>query len=213
MRHKMNPIRLMGLWGVLLLAGCSLNRGAPPAQQYVLGHRPLPESAAAPRDLGNLAIGMRRLQLAAYLDSPLIVVRQGSQEIRLSDFQRWGEPLGEGINRAVASYLAAGATFRVVDVAPWPPRAEHDYLIELHVLRFEGEAPPEESSTAEGAARMLATWAVVRPDGEVLARGTTDYRQGGWRVGDYPGLVALLDAGVYALAADLRSRLESLAEQ
>lgn len=60
---------------------------------------------------------------------------------------------------------------------------------------------------------MLATWAIVRSgDREVLARGTTDYRQGGWRVGDYSQLVALLDAGLRALSADLMSSLEILAD-
>lgn len=213
MRHKMNVMRLIGLCGVLVLAGCSLSRGAPPEQHYVLGGGPWQESAAAPRGPGDLAIGVRRLQLAAYLESPSVVVRRGdrAQELGLSEFHRWSEPLGEGINRAVAGYLTAAAPFRVVDVAPWPARAEHDYLIELHVLRFEGVAPEEPAGT-EGEAHLLATWAIVRPeDGEVLARGTTDYRKGGWRVGDYSGLVALLDAGVHALSADLMSSLESLA--
>ena len=215
MRHTMNATGLIGLCGVLVLAGCSLSRGAPPEQHYVLGGGRVQDSAAAPRNLGGLAVGMRRLQLAAYLESPSVVVRRGArgQELDLSEFHRWSEPLGEGINRAVAGYLTAGGPFRVVDVAPWPARAEHDYLVELHVLRFEGVAPEDPAGT-EGDAHLLATWAIVRPDdGEVLARGTTDYRQGGWRVGDYAGLVALLDAGVYALSADLMSSLESLADR
>jgi len=209
----MNVMRLTGLCAVVLLAGCSLSRGAPPEQQYVLGGGRPQESAAPPRDLQGLAIGVRRLQLAAYLASPSVVVRRGAraQELSLSEFHRWGEPLGEGINRAVAGYLTAGGSFRVVDVAPWPPRAKHDYLIELHVLRFEGVAPQDTAAT-DGEAHVLATWAIVRPrDGEVLARGTTDYRKGGWRVGDYAGLVTLLDAGVYALSADLMRSLRSLA--
>ena len=208
----MNTMRLIGLSAVVLLAGCSLSRGAPPEQQYVLGGGRPQESAAAPRDPRGPAVGVRRLQLAAYLASPSILVRRGAraQELSLSEFHRWGEPLGEGVNRAVAGYLTAGGPFRVVDVAPWPPRAEHDYLIELHVLRFEGVAPADTAAT-EGEAHVLATWAILRPaDGRVLARGTTDYRKGGWRVGDYDGLFTLLDAGVYALSADLMRNLASL---
>lgn len=209
----MSITRRIALSGLLVLTGCSLNRGAPPEQHYVLGGGRFQESAAAARDLGGIAVGVRRLQLAPYLESSSVVVRQGdrAQELSLSEFHRWSEPLGEGINRAVAGYLTSGARFRVVDVAPWPARAEHDYLIELHVLRFEGVAPEDPAAT-EGEGHVLATWAIVRPDdGEVLARGTTGYRMGGWRIGDYAGLVALLDAGVYALSADLMSSLESLA--
>lgn len=212
MRHEMNVMRLIGFWGMLLLAGCSLSRGAPPEQQYVLGGGGPQPSAAARTDLQGRAVGMRRLQLAAYLETPSVVVRRGdrAQELSLSEFHRWGEPLGDGINRAVAGYLTAGAPFRVVDVAPWPARAEHDYLVELHVLRFEGVAP-RDSATVVGEAHVLVTWAVVRPaDGDVLARGTTEYRKGGWRVGDYAGLVTLLDAGVQALSTDLLRSLETL---
>lgn len=209
----MKVTSLLGFYGLLLLTGCSLNRGAPPAQHFVLGGGRFPERAAEPWALGEVAIGMRRLRLAPYLESNSVVVRRGdrAQELSLSEFHRWSEPLGDGINRAVAGYLTAGAPFSVVDVAPWPARAEHNYVIELHVLRFEGVAPDDPAAT-EGEAHLLATWAIVRPtDGEVLARGTTDYQKAGWRVGDYAGLVALLDAGVYALSGDLMSSLESLA--
>lgn len=211
----MNVIRPIGLCGLVVLAGCSLSRGAPPEQHFVLGGGPVQETAAAaaPRNLQGLAIGVRRLQLASYLESTSVVVRRGdrAQELSLSDFHHWAEPLGDGVNRAVAGYLTAGAPFRVVDLAPWPPRAEHDYLIQLHVLRFEGVAPEDPAGT-EGEAHVLATWEIVRPaDGRVLARGTTDYRKGGWRVGDYAGLVALLDAGVYTLSNDLMTSLEGLA--
>jgi hypothetical protein len=212
-RYALRAFRLIGLCLAASQAGCSLNRGAPPAQYYVLGGGASRASTAAAHDLGAIAVGMRRLQLAAYLVPTSVVVRRGdrAQELDLSEFHRWSEPLGEGINRAVAGYLTAGAHFRVVDVAPWPAGAEHDYLVELHVLRFEGVAPEDPAAT-EGEAHVLATWAIVRPaDGEVLARGTTDYRKGGWRIGDYAGLVALLDAGVYALSADLLGSLESLA--
>ena len=209
----MNAMRLIGLCGVLALSGCSLNRGAPPERSYVLGGRPAPESPAAGRDLGDPAIGLRRLQLAAYLESPLVLVRRGdrAQEISLSEFHRWSEPLGDGISRSLAGYLTARIPSGIVDVAPWPARAKHDYLIELNVVRFEGVVP-DGATGMQAEAHVLATWAIVRPeDGEVLARGTTDYRRSGWIVGDYAGLVALLDEGVHELSADLTRGLESLA--
>lgn len=213
MWHTMSVTRRIGAYALLVLTGCSLNRGAPPAQHYVLGGGRFQQSAPAARELSDVRLGVRRLQIAPYLQSNSVVVRRGdeAQELTLSEFHRWSEPLGDGIKRAVAGYLAAGGSFRVVDVAPWPAGAKHDFLIELHVLRFEGVAPPGPAAT-EGEAHVLATWAIVgADDGEVLARGTTDFRKPGWRIGDYAGLVALLDAGVAALVADLMSSLESLA--
>ncbi len=161
--------------------------------------------------LAGLAIGVRRLQLASYLESTSIAVRRGPQAITLSEFHRWGEPLPGGITRAVAAYLTAGAPFRAVDLAPWPLREKYDYLIQLHVLHFEGVAPADPAAR-EGEAHLLARWEIIRQgDGAVLARGTTNYRKEGWRVGDYAGLVTLLDTGVHVLSNDLMASLEKLA--
>lgn len=208
----MSVSRLVGLAGLLFLTGCSLNRGAPPEQHYVLGGGRFQQASVPAPELGDIAVGIRRLQLAPYLQSNSVVVRGGdhAQELSLSEFHRWSEPLGEGINRALAGYLTAAGSFRVVDVAPWSAGAEHDYLIELSVLRFEGVGASG-GAAPEGEAHVVATWAIIRKDdGEILMRGTTDHRRPGWRVGDYAGLVALLDGGVEAIATDLMNSLDTL---
>ncbi len=202
---------LLSVCGLIGLTGCfSLSRTAPPQRHYVLGGTALQENEP-PLELAGLKIGVRRLRLASYLEAPFLVVRRGAHQVGYSEFHRWGEQLDGGINRAVAGYLAAQAPFGGVDVAPWPPQEEYDYLIQLHVLRFEGLAP-EEPSAVEGEVQMLATWEIIRQrDGVVLARGTTDFRQGGWRQGDYASLVAILDAGLNVLSGDLVSSLSELA--
>lgn len=207
----MREMRLIGLCAVLGLAGCfSLAREETPQQHYVLGGGVPQRSEARSRDPAALTIGLRRLQLAEYLESSFIVVRQGPTQIRFAEFHRWGELLGGGINRAVAGYLAAEAPFPVVDAAPWPLRDRYDYLVQLHVLRFEGVAPVAPDAV-DGEVHLLATWEIIRQkDGEVLARGTTDYRKNGWRVGDYSGLVTQLDAGLHALSKELMATVATL---
>jgi uncharacterized protein len=213
----MHALRPFCLAAVIGLAGCGgLSRGAAPQQHFVLGGGLLTPSEATPRDLAGVAVGVRRLQVAPYLESTSIVVRHGDQEVTFAEFQRWGEPLGDGIGRTLAGYLAAGAPFRAVDVAPWPLREEYDYLVQLHVVRFEGVAPAASdpagpSAEVPGGAHLLVRWEILRQrDGAVLARGTTDYRPEGWRVGDYPALVTLLDRGVRVLSDDLMARLQIL---
>ncbi len=196
---------------LISLAGCfSLARNAPTPQHFVLGGAGPRRDDTVSRDPDRITVGLRRLQLAPYLATPFVVVRRGSNQITFSEFQRWGEDLGVGINRAVAGYLAARAPFADIDMAPWPLGTPHDYLIQLSVSRFEGAAP-EALSAVEGEAYMLATWEIIGQDGAVLARGTSDYREPGWKIGDYGGLVALLDAGLDGLANDLATRLETLA--
>jgi uncharacterized protein len=202
---------LVCLAGLIVLAGCfSLSRTEPPQRHYVLGAEAAREDGMAAPALAGLAIGVRRLRLAPYLDPPFVVVRHGPNQIRYSEYHRWGEPLGGGINRAVAGYLAAGTPFRAVDTAPWPPREQYDYLIQLHVERFEGLI--EDPADTEGEVLMVATWEIVRQrDGFVLARGTTEHRERAWLPGDYAALVRSLDAGLNLLARDVTAGLAEVA--
>lgn len=202
MMEKTYIARTIMLCGLLAQAGCfKLGRDTPVLQQYVLAGGGAQASAAAPPPADGIIIGVRRLDLAPYLDMPAIVVRRGAHEIVISEFHRWGEDPGAGINRALAGHLRVTPGVRAADVAPWSPRAPHDYLIQLHVLRFEGVA---DSLASQGEAQLRATWEIIRPDdGAVLARGSTDYRQQGWHVGDYASLVRLLDQGLSGVARDV----------
>ncbi len=208
----MKGLRIVILLGLLLLTGCfSLSRDEPPQRRYVLGGQEQPQNRMPTENLEGLSVGLRQVQLAEYLESPFILVREGPNRVGFSEFHRWGEQLSGGINRAVAYYLAARAPFGAVDVVPWPPRKAHDFLIQLHIERFEGLAP-EEQTAPEGAVSMLATWEIIcSEDGVVLSRGTTDYRRRGWTVGDYDSLVTLLDAGLSILADDLVASLNQVA--
>jgi uncharacterized protein len=205
----------LGVVAALLLAslpGCfSLGRASPPIEVYVIGGSISQEHLAPVPGVAGITIGVRRLDLAPYLATPAIAVRRGTHGIVTSDFHRWGEDPGQGINRAVARHMAAAAPFRTVDVAPWPARSRYDYLIQLHVTHFEGVVPGEVSAT-EGAAHVRAEWEIIRQQDEtVLARGVTEHREDGWSVGDYAALVALLDQGLAVLARDVALAIGGLA--
>jgi uncharacterized protein len=217
-----NPTITLFLLAMLLApAGCfSLSRSAPPQQHYVLGAGQATESVATPLVDRPVAppemhvIGLRLPRLADYLATPFIVVRRGSHQVEFSEYHRWGEDLGRSINRAVAGRLVAAG--RLVDrlpplrveAAPWPGGTSPDHVIQLHVLRFEGVVP-EDSGTGEGEAHLLATWEIVRSlDGALVGQGYTEIRAGGWTVGDFGGLVRLLDAGLDGLAEDLVTGLQ-----
>jgi uncharacterized lipoprotein YmbA len=193
---------------VAATAGCfTLARPTPPLQEFVIGTSSV--SVPGVRDAAGLAVGLRRLDLAPYLATTAIVVRRGSR-IVTSGFRRWGEEPSAGIMRAVAQALTTAPSIQSVDVAPWPVQARHDYLVQLHISRLEGVAP-DDSTAREGEVRVTATWELLRArDGIVVARGRTDRREPGWRVGDYPGLVGRVDRGLTGLASDLVACLRAL---
>ncbi|WP_411280841.1 membrane integrity-associated transporter subunit PqiC [Gemmatimonas sp.] len=202
------------LLGALLLGGCfKLSRESPPLRQYVLSATARPGAMAgapamapaggvtSPAARATLTVGLRRMDLASYLSVQYLIVRRGTSELVTSEFHRWGEDVGEGINRVVAAFLAGSPPVRAVDVAPWQPTSRHNFLVQLHVTRFEGVA---DSAATEGRVHVIAGWDIIRPvDGRVLWRGSTDDRRELWRVGDYTGLVRGLDAALLHVARDI----------
>ncbi len=211
---------MVTLAAALLLTGCfRLSRESPTLQRFVLsggaaagGTAPALSAAAATGSgvaaaarRSDLTLGLRRMDLATYLATPDIVVRQGVNRLITSQFHRWGEDLGRAINRVVATHLDDMPAVRAVEVAPWQARAQHDYLVQLHVMRFEGVV---DSGAADGRVHVQAGWDIIRPlDGRVLIRGSTDERGGPWRAGDYGGLVSQLDAALVRVARDISSCL------
>lgn len=218
MRRHLHLARASAAVLVLLLAGCfHLSRKTPEVQFYVLtgasqsarGSGALNATAASSAlpassmSAGTgLTVGLRRLDLASYLSSdPGLVVRRDGSRLDVSEFHRWAGNLDEDINRAVAAHLIGVPPVRAVDVAPWPTRAQHDFIVQLHVTRFEGVA---DSAASTGHVHMLARWDIVRPlDNSVLMRGATDDREGTFSVGDYTRLATQLDAALSRLARDI----------
>lgn len=204
----MRITRLLMPLVLVTLAGCvSLSRNAPAVQHFVLSGARTP-LAAASVDSAGLSIGIRRMDLAPYLTTPSIVVRRGTHVIETSAFHRWGEDLGEGINHTVAAHLANRGPVRLVNIAPWAARTHHDYLVQLHVTRFEGVA---DSAATTAGVHVTASWDIIQPlDGTLLVRGTTDYRDGRFPVGDYAAMVAELNLALQRVAVDLAACLARL---
>lgn len=198
------PVTMFGL--AISVAGCfKLSRNSPPVQRYVLSGARAPIAASTANDTAGLSIGIRRMDLVPYLAIPAIVMRRGTHEIVTSAFHRWGEDLGEGINHTVAAHLMNVPPVKAVDVAPWAARAQHDFLLQLHVSRFEGVI---DSAATSGTVHVRATWDIIRPlDGAVFVRGVTDYQEGRFTVGDYESLVGELNTALDRVARDIRTCL------
>lgn len=203
------------LASLITLTGCSfsLGRDEPAIRHYVLGESlPMGVEHASGQPTGA-TIGLRHVQIADYLDVPFVVVRRGPQRITFSDFHRWGESLTKGVNRSVAGHLVARGPVRTVDSVPWPVEAQHDYLVEIQVLRFEGLAPEDPEATT-GEIHMVATWKILHPEGgQLLQHGTTEHRRPGWTIRDYEGLVDALEEGLSSLADEIISALGRVAAQ
>jgi len=203
----------------LVVTSCvRLPSPSPSDTQYYLLESVSPAEPSS--DATGLRVGLRKPDLADYLDTRPLVTRRDPNEIHLPTLHRWAEDLGPAINRVVGLNLEAQPGIQSVDVVPWPQGAAFDYVVRLRVLQFEGVGPPppgpdadDDASIPEGHSQMTVGWTVFGPEGDsVRARGRTEHRVDGWPVTDYADLAAKLDTSLVVLAEDLRDHLSSLSQ-
>ena len=151
-------MRLLPLALLSLLPSCSLLRGArtDPTRYFVLTTIDTKASAAI-----DTTIGVDHVELPEYLRRDEIVSRSASNQIRLADYDRWGEPLRDGfartLRRDLESELGSGHVFG----QPFEPS-------QLPALTLDVEVRHLEHMAGQGAA-LEAEWTLrERVKGTVL---------------------------------------------
>lgn len=173
--------------------------------------------SASSTDTTGLKVGLRQPRLASYLDSRRMVTRRGPTRIQFAEFHRWGEDLNQSIGRTVALALGDQPGIQSAELVPWPKGVTFDYLVQLHVLSFEGVGPAprpeaeEDASASEGHSRMVVQWTILSSrDDTILAREFTRHRETGWPVDDYQALASNLSTSLDVLADEIGTRLKTL---
>lgn len=182
----------------LAVGGCSsLMPQEDPTRFYVL------KDVVPSRSLGvekTLSVGIGRVRISDYLQSPKIVIRKGEHELAYSDIHRWGEDLDGAIGRSlegqVGEFLPQGEIIRF----PWKERREPDYLVTVEILRFEGDLWGNH-------VWVKAKWKISASAGEAPTRfGWTEFHES-WEGKDFSALVGSLDEGVMVLARKISTAL------
>lgn len=177
-----------GVWAVglaaLLLAGCQ----TPDSRLYTLAvmppAAPVASGGGAGISGGTLALGT--LDLPPLVDRPQIVRRIDANRVEALEFDRWAEPLADGLRATLAGDLAARLPGRsVLPVAGAAPGAGVAVLA-VTVLALE--------AGADGRVRLDAQWRLS--DGP-RHRDTLEVRAVS---GEPAALVAAMSAAVAALA-------------
>jgi uncharacterized protein len=181
------------------LAGCALSQ---PTQYYTLST--VAEPAAAPRPGQGLVIGLGPLTLPQYLDRPGIVTRAGANQMRLSEFSQWAEPLEPMLTRIMAEdlYTLTGAA----DVIPIPQGGDLplDRVVEVNFMRFE--------ANEAGEVNLDARWRIYRGDEQTLvAAGRSLLVEQGTPVPDYDAIVAAMSRAVGQLGSEITAAIATKA--
>jgi uncharacterized protein len=203
---------LCAVWlsaAVLFTAGCSLipEPKADPTRYYVLTGGPA-DAELAPKADGALVLGLKRIEIAAYLNGKDMVVREADNEIAYNSFSRWAEPLSTSIGRAVAARLAGSENVERVYPQPFPFNVTRDYDVAIRVMSCEGERKEGGKAVASFSALVEVTEA--KAGGAVVWRKLFTAPEAAWDGRDYGALAAALSDGVGALGAEIITALPAV---
>ena len=174
----------------VVVAGCA----SPPADLYTLATVPGTRTRIPAR-----SIELRRIGLAGYLDRPEIVRAAVDYRLRVSDRERWGEPLGTMIGRVFTEDLVERLPGTSVYSDSGAITARAELVLELDVQRFDTDAT--------GGVVLLAQVAFRRDDGSGAPVADTlriTVTPGGPGT---PALVAAMSAALGMLADQVAARL------
>jgi uncharacterized lipoprotein YmbA len=174
------------LW--FFCAGCSLPAArSDTAHNYVLRE----VAAAMPPKSSGLHIGLLPVQLPEYLKPRAMVVREGANEVRYNDEERWGESLDAGLTRVLRERLSATAQ---VLAYPFTTEQARDYDVRVRVQACEG--------TSDGGVAFSATFEIYAAgaNGALVAQNTFMAQLSKWDGRDYAKLAGLISADATQLA-------------
>jgi uncharacterized lipoprotein YmbA len=201
-RCRVMRLPIAVLIGLTLCTGC-IGR-SDPARFYVLTEVPRSTVAAPSAEPGRgAAVGVGPVGLPGYLDRIQIVTRRGAQ-LEVAEFDRWGEPLSEGVSRAIAVHLAALLQTDRIAVFPWPAARTIEHQVVVDVTRFDG--------VVGGDVLLEARWRIFGQDRKELVLRYSAVREATGESG-YLALVAAMSRSVGALSREIADSVKMLRAQ
>jgi uncharacterized lipoprotein YmbA len=152
---------ITGLSLLLVLAGCG---SSPPINYYVLSaHKGATPTGTAP------SLGVGPIAIPEYLNRENLVTNREGNTLVVAAFDRWAEPLSDGIQRVLAVNLAGLMDTQSIRLHPWHQEQAPDYGVRINLLSLDA---------SEGEATLAAEWLVYHPSGrEVVNRRLSRLRQ------------------------------------
>jgi len=204
-RLNQRPLIALGLL-VVILAGCASSPSSKFYQLNPLQNRTSITPDASPVQDQIIAIGPVRIP--DYLDRPQIVTRAGTNELKLSEFDRWAGSLESDVTRVLVediSSLLPTDRFSVVRWTPYPEsQMPASYRVEVLVDRFEG--------TLGDSVLLKAQWAVFAKDKRLLLKKEAEIREE-INGGSYDALVAAMSSALERLSRDISGGINSVSRK
>jgi len=183
---------------LVLLVGCASDA---PSRFYLLN--PLTGEGAVQRAAEScVSVGIGPIKLPEYVNRPQIVTHTTPNELLLSYFDLWAEPLADGIPRILAENVSRLLCTKEIVLFPWKPSRIPDYRVEMEVLHMDG--------TLNKTASLEAWWCIshgTNKKARVTGRSSYSESVAGQ---DYGALVQAYSRILAALSRDIAETLREL---
>jgi uncharacterized lipoprotein YmbA len=195
----LRSIRAAIVSGALLsLGGCG--QILPPPHLYVLSSEVTP-TASMPATRRPVSIGVSPTSLPEYLDRSEIVVRDGPNELRLVETDRWAERLSINISRVVAGNLATLLPSASLVILPTRNAEAADLEVSLDLIAFE--------SDSQGNCTISGRWIITDLRRRVeLANGKVAVNEPAGGNG-YAAVAAAMSRGLAKVSGDIATAINA----
>ncbi len=189
-RRPSAQVILVGGLALVSAGACSIKSETAPSRFYMLRSLPTDASSPATQGAGGPVLVLGPVRIAAYLDRPQIVTKGSGSEVKLSEFERWAEPLTDNIKSVLANNLSVLVPTERISFYPARLPPDVDLRVAVEVLRFDG--------SLGGEAVLEARWSLFGSDSDepiLTKRSRFEHATGG------PGYDAFVEALNRALEA------------
>lgn len=190
--------------GMIIFSGCSLSPVVDSTRFYVLdveNYRPV----SAETEKKGIVLGINRVQLPRYLDSPEIVIRERENRIVYSKNNRWAEPLEYGVARVLAEILRQEPIIADVTAFPTRRRSMPDFDLHVSVLRAEGSVGNDGFH-----GKFHAIWELRADENQLVASGEIEQDSLPWDGENIEQLAAVLGGAIAELSQQIVLEIEKL---
>jgi uncharacterized lipoprotein YmbA len=190
---RRSAARLALVCAAALAAGCGTS---PPARFYTLA-----PTAAPAATTSTLLVAVGPVTVPTVVDRPEVVVSAGANELRLDDFNRWGSPLQDNLQRVIAENLVAILGTPRVILFPQQLASDPDYRVAVEIRTFD--------STLGQTAAVDAVWTIRRTRDGRTETGRTTARES-VTDGSYEALAAAHSRAVGRLSLDIANAIRAM---
>lgn len=170
----MTPIKLLTVVCALLLAAC----GSSPQHQYYL----LNSNQQAPAMGQSPSLGVGPITIPEYLNRSGMVYSENGNRLHVARYERWAEPLEDGIQRVLGLNLSAALGTQNIRPHPWQRNDIPEFAVQVWLLSLDA---------GNNSAELVAEWRVTRtgdgastPVAQRISRLSAPLPGPGWQAAD-----------------------------